>query len=406
MESLKEASGVRKRARIIGPLRCCWWICPVIGFLMLFGSSHGGWALQHHTLTAGQGEEESEQKHQASPEGGGEKHPAVLPSLPGAASSQEGAGHAPGPQGLPHAPESSSSAPKGHEGQKQLPAVPAHPEVHAPAAAGHEAATEHDMKPEGAHEEHGPPLPKLSPIPGVTFVETMINLMDRELHGRFLGWRPNDILIGRFTDDINNYQLGVLEAIRFTTLRLKDSLTRMGDADTYDRDLEEALNLFMNSSTRFWLPSAESQYDEALDHLRNFLQKLKTGKRNFYYRKDNLTLLLGTYRDLLGNVNKNLVAGDVSWFKTDDYFYYAKGVAHVYYEILRVVRVGYESQLASTINAKEIMDEILHELHRAEEMDPWIVLDGKLDGFFANHRANLNAPASEVAHLLVVMSQL
>lgn len=251
-----------------------------------------------------------------------------------------------------------------------------------------------------------PPLPTISPIPGVTFVETMIKLMDHELHGRTLGWRPNDILMGRFTDDINNYQLGVLEAIRFTTLRLKDSLTRMGDADTYDPDLEQALNLFMNNSTRFWLPSAESSYDEAIDHLKRFLEKLKAGKRNFYYRKDNLTLLLATYRDLLGNVNRNLIAADVSWFKTDDYFYYAKGVAHVYYEILRVVRVGYQNQLASTLNATDIMNEILHELYRAERMDPWIVLDGSLDGFFANHRANLNAPMSEVTHLLVVLSQL
>jgi hypothetical protein len=38
-------------------------------------------------------------------------------------------------------------------------------------------------------------------------------------------------------------------------------------------------------------------------------------------------------------------------------------------------------------------------------MDPWIVLDSDLDGFLANHRANLNAPLSEVAHLLTVMSQ-
>ena len=88
----------------------------------------------------------------------------------------------------------------------------------------------------------------------------MINLMNHELHGRVLGWRPNDIIIGRFTDNINNYQLGVLEAIRFTTGRLKDTLTRMGDADTYDPDLEKALHLFMNSASSFWFPSAESCY--------------------------------------------------------------------------------------------------------------------------------------------------
>lgn len=237
-------------------------------------------------------------------------------------------------------------------------------------------------------------------------METMINLMDHELHGRTLGWRPNDIVVGRFTDNINNYQLGVLEAIRFTTVRLKDSLTRMGDADTYDPDLEKALHLFMNRATSFYFPSAESCYQEAVDHLKAFVEKLKTGKRSFYYRKDNLVALINNYKDLLGNVNRSLIDGNVGWWNSDDYFYYAKGVAHAYYEILRVVRVGYQTQLASTLYGLDIMDEILHELRRVEEMSPWIILNGDLDGWIANHRANLNAPLSEVVHLMVVVSQL
>jgi len=234
----------------------------------------------------------------------------------------------------------------------------------------------------------------------------MINLMDQELHGRVLGWRPNDIVLGRVTDNINNYQLGVLEAIRFTTVRLKDSLTRMGDADTYDPDLEKALHLLMNSATSFWFPSAENSYGEAVDCLKAFVQKLKTGKRSFYYRKDNLVALIANYRDLLGNVNKSLVDGSVSWWTSDDYFYYAKGIAHVYYEILRVVRVGYQPQLATTLYGIDIIDTMLHELGRVEHMDPWIILNADLDSFFANHRADINAPLSEVAHLMVVMSQL
>lgn len=253
-------------------------------------------------------------------------------------------------------------------------------------------------------------LPEIDPIPGVTFVETMIRLMEYELKGRFLGWRPNDLIIGRFTDNVNNFQLGVLEAMRFTTLRLKDSLTRMGEADAYDRDLQDALNLFMNKATQFWFPSAETSYGDAVDHLKKFLDKLKRGERRFYYRVDNLISLIVSYNDLLGNVNRTLVMDrrmdgkPVSWFEVDDYFYYAKGVAHVMFEILKVVRVGFREQLA-VINATEIMDEILYELSRAERMDPWIVLDSDLDGIFANHRANLNAPLSEVAHLMTVMSR-
>ncbi len=278
-----------------------------------------------------------------------------------------------------------------------------------PGAAGEKEV----LLPEHGKEEGGGEevvLPQISSIPGVTFVETMINLMEYELKGRFLGWRPNDLILGRFTDNVNNYQLGVLEAMRFTTLRLKDSLTRMGEADSYDRDLEDALNLFMNKSTLFWFPSAESSYQEAVDHLKKFLVKLKTGQRSFYYRVDNLLSLINSYGDLLGNVDKTLAVQvnpdetPISFFETDDYFYYAKGVAHVMYEILKVVRVGFQAQLV-TLDAVDIMDEILHELHTADSLEPWIVLNSDLDGFFANHRANLNAPLSEVAHLMGVLGR-
>lgn len=329
--------------------------------------------------------------------------PAPHPS-PGAESTAHGA--SPGAVAGTHAPAALHGAAAAGDAHKPAPAATGHgaPAATEPGKAAHGPAEAHGPAAEG-HGAHGPALPEISPIPGVSFVEAMINLMEHELKGRFYGWRPNDIVIGPFTDNVDNYQLGVLEAIRFTTQRLKDSLTRMGDADTYDPDLERALHLFMNSATKFWFPSAESCYSEAVDLLKRFVEKLKTGKRSFYYRKDNLVLLFSTYRDLLGNVNKSLIA-PMDWLQVDDAFYYAKGVAHVYYEILRVVRVGFEAQLGTTLYAREMLDEVIHELHRAEEMDPWIILDSDLGGLLANHRANLNAPLSESAHLLVILSQL
>jgi hypothetical protein len=347
-----------------------------------FGSVH---ALQQHTLVPGQG------AGSQVPESGA--HQQAQPPATGLGQ-QAGATEA-------YAPTPAQDVHKGAEPQKGAPGA---------AAAPHEAgkSAEHAAPAAGGHAEthgaHGPVLPEVSPIPGVTFVETMIKIMEYELEGRFLGWRPNDMVFGRLTDNINNYQLGVLEAIRFTTFRLKDSLTRMGDADSYDPDLEQALNLFMNRATLFWFPSAETAYGEAVQHLKRFVAKLKAGQRSLYPRVDNFRLLMTTYKDLLGNVNRSLIMSPVSWFKVDDSFYYAKGMAHVYYELLRVVRVMYESQLKSTLNALELVDEIIHELYRVEEMDPWIILDSDLDGIFANHRANLNAPLSEAMHLMGILS--
>ncbi len=350
----------------------------IVSFFMVFGAAAGVLALQKNTL---------------GPEGAAPAEQGQKPAAPAPGAEQ---GHAaPGQQpAQPHGGAEQPSAPSQHAPAPQAKA----PEAQHGAAPG---AAEHGAESHGG--DHVV-LPEISPVAGVTFVDTVIKLLDYEIHGRTLGWRPNDLIIGRFTDDINNYQLGVLEAIRFTTLRLKDSLTRMGDADTYDPDLEQAVNLLMNSATLWWFPSAESSYSQAIEHLKKFRTKLEKGQRNFYYRRDNFVSLVSAYKDLLGNVNRSLVMPG-GWFQADDHFYYAKGVAHVYYEILKVSRVGFKNQL-TTMHATDIVDEILHELHITEGINPWIILNSDFSGFFANHRANLNAPLSEVAHLMVVLSGL
>ncbi|MGO8945679.1 MAG: DUF2333 family protein [Syntrophobacteraceae bacterium] len=351
--------------------RCCigavkrlpaFFCLVVITLLLTFGVSTAGLALQKLTLGLAE-TASSEQAHQ-------DEQPAVKERAPVAEKERRPAG------------------------SLQPPAEAGLPKAHAPEAAARGEA----------HEEDNVELPEISSIPGVTFVDTLIKLMDYELHGRMLGWRPNGIMICRLTDNVNNYQLGVLEAVRFTTLRLKDSLTRLGEVDTYDPDLEQAVNEFMINAASWWFPSAESSYSQAIEHLKKFKTKLEKGQRSFYYRRDTLVALLSTYKDQIGNVNRTLVM-PVGWFKSDAHFYYAKGVAHVYYEILRVCRVGFKNQLA-TMHAADIMDEVLHELLIAEKIDPWIVLDFGFNGFFANHRANLNAPLSEAAHLLAVLSVL
>ena len=245
-------------------------------------------------------------------------------------------------------------------------------------------------------------------IAGVAFTEKLTELLDYELHGRFWGWRPNDLFIGRLTDNVNEFQLGTLEALRYTAIKLKENLTRFGDADAYDPHLVEAVNLLMNRADQFWFPSTESQYEEALKKLQQFLGNLRQGKSRFYYRTDNLLSLIASYKDLLGNCHENLVketepdGSRVSYFKADDYFYYSQGVAHVIYEILKTVRVGFVEQL-QTIDAVALMDKIVEDLKRASECSPWLITNSEDDGILANHRYNLAASISAALHNMSTM---
>ncbi|MFP3870159.1 MAG: DUF2333 family protein [Syntrophobacteria bacterium] len=245
-------------------------------------------------------------------------------------------------------------------------------------------------------------------IPGLAFTEKFIALLDHELNGRFLGWRPNDLVLGRFTDNVDEFQLGALEAIRYTAIKLKETLTRFGDADAYDPHLIKAVNLLMNRADQFWFPSTESQYQSALEELKAFLINLEKGKSRFYYRTDNLLSLVTSYKDLLGNCYENLVkefetdGSRVSFFQADNYFCYAQGVAYVIDEMLKAARVGFVEQLR-TIDAVALMDKTIQDLERAVDCSPWVITNSGDGSILANHRYHLGASVSSALYNMSTM---
>lgn len=75
---------------------------------------------------------------------------------------------------------------------------------------------------------------------GVAFIEALVQPLTYELHQRFWGWRPNDIL--NFTDNVNNFQQGVLEVTRRTAVILAERISRTGSTAAFDPNLERAMN--------------------------------------------------------------------------------------------------------------------------------------------------------------------
>lgn len=277
--------------------------------------------------------------------------------------------------------------------------VPAHPTT---VPSIHEAAHE---APHAAQEATAPHEPKTR---GVAFVEATISVMDYELNERFWGWRRNDIL--RFTDNVENIQLGVLEVVRRASVTLAERISRHGVTDILDKNLENAMNWFMIKPDQYWLPSPEVSYGDGLKELQAYAQKLEEGKARFYIRADNLIPLLISFTELLGSCDENLVktkeedGSPVSWFKVDDYFYYAKGVAKAISKILHAV----EQEFADVVEARhgmDLLEHAVHACHVASELDPWLITDASLEGILANHRANMAAPISHARYYLDVLAK-
>lgn len=259
--------------------------------------------------------------------------------------------------------------------------------------------------------ESGHPLPATAviapvhrPTPkGVAFVEAAIKPLNYELEERWWGWRANDLI--NLTDNVNNFQMGVLEVTRRTTVALAERISRTGTTAAFDEDLEQAMNWFMVKASSYWFPSAESKYRDGLENLRGYLNKLEAGRATFYTRTDNLIPLLASFEDLLGSCDENLVkeVGEddepIGFLTVDDYFYYTQGVASSMATVLQAVHHDFLLTLESR-NATELLHHAIVSCERASKIDPLIVLDRNLSSIFANHRANMAAPISHARFYL------
>lgn len=253
-----------------------------------------------------------------------------------------------------------------------------------------------------------PPAPvvPIKKATGVEFASAIIKPLSYELNERFWGWRPNDIL--DFTDNVNNFQLGVLEVTRRSIVILTERISRSGTVESLDKNLEHAMDWLMTKPDRYWLPTPESRYNDALKDIETYRKKLEKGEAAFYTRPVNLLPLLATYANLLGSCDENLAKAKeadgeyVSFFKADDYFYYSQGVASTLAVILEAVLIDFKGTL-ETRHGEELLRQAIKYCHKATKLSPWIILDSDYSSFFANHRANMAAPISHARFYLELL---
>jgi hypothetical protein len=227
-------------------------------------------------------------------------------------------------------------------------------------------------------------------------------------------WLPNDMFWPTaLLDNMPNFQLGVLEVVRYNVRVVRDNLSRMRTTDRLDPSAEAAFNNLSNDPFKWWFPSAESKWKLALTQLEAYNQGLASGKSHFYPRADNLIELLNQYLSLMGGANTRLINAprdlkaavsiegqkektapaqtvdiDIPWRQIDDHFYYAQGVAYALHESFRAIRVDFNEVLTDK-NSLTLVDKILEILGRCD-FEPLIVFNGDPDSIFANHSLNLS----------------
>ncbi|QNV04204.1 DUF2333 family protein [Shewanella algae] len=245
-----------------------------------------------------------------------------------------------------------------------------------------------------------------------TLIETMETLLDKQG-----GWLSNDMMPPSvMMDNMPAFEFGALEQVRDLALIMRKEFSRSQSQSTADKDLLEAHSKLNIEHTSWLVPSAESEYRDAIKLLKVYRARMMDPNNpdaQFYARADNLNEWLKEVQKRLGSMSQRLaasvgqerlntdLAGDsaarqstpnlasqqikTSWWQIDDVFYESRGSAWALLNFMKAVEVDFADVLKKK-NAEVSLKQIIRELE-ATQQTVWspMILNGSGFGLVANH---------------------
>lgn len=254
--------------------------------------------------------------------------------------------------------------------------------------------------------EAGVQNPRELPL-GFTYSSTLIEIADTLLHkpGGFL---LNDVFPPSvFLDNIPNWELGALIALRDATTALRNNIARSQTQSQEDPDLAKG-EPFLYFDYRSWqLPSSESEYEKGIESLRAYRERLMKRDANFYARADNLRQYLEVLEKRLGDYSNRLSAstadnspegqgedrhadlGRTPWLKLDDRFFEARGYTWAAMHVLKSIEFDFRDILGNK-TALVSLQHVIRELENSQGsyLSP-VILNGSGFGLYANYSLTL-----------------
>jgi hypothetical protein len=278
----------------------------------------------------------------------------------------------------------------------------------------------------------------VAPVVGYTTTTALIKVSEVLLN-KPGGYLSNDVMLpSSLLDNMSAWEFGVLEMIRDMALVMRKDFSRSQSQSSVNIHLQEAQPKFNIDSKSFTLPSAESEYADAIKYLyayRAALVSASSGnKAQFYARADNLRAYIEEIQKRLGSYSHRLslsvgreqvntdLAGDsmakqssqsdsrmylqTSWWKIDDVFYEARGATWALLQLLRAIEIDFNSVLVNK-NAKISLQQIIHELE-ASQASLWspMILNGSGFGVLANHSLVMANYISRANAALIDLNEL
>ncbi|ABZ78200.1 conserved hypothetical protein [Shewanella halifaxensis HAW-EB4] len=231
------------------------------------------------------------------------------------------------------------------------------------------------------------------------------------------GWLSNDVTPPSiFMDNMPAFEFGAIEQTRDLALIMRKEFSRSQSQSSADKDLLAAHSKLNIEHTSWLVPSAESEYRDAVKLLKLYRARMMATENpdaQFYARADNLNEWLKEVQKRLGSMSQNLSAsvgqerlntdlsGDsaarqstpgagaqeikTSWWKIDDVFYETRGATWALLNFMKAIEVDFADVLQKK-NAQVSLRQIIRELEETQQ-PIWspMILNGSGFGVVANH---------------------
>ncbi|MGK0373981.1 MAG: hypothetical protein ACJA2E_000449 [Arenicella sp.] len=277
----------------------------------------------------------------------------------------------------------------------------------------------------------------VQPVIGVATTSALISATATLLN-KSGGYLSNDITPPSiFLDNVPNWEFGVLQQIRDLAKSMRNDYSRSQTQSLADPDLEIAEPKFNVDSDSWLFPSAEGEYQEGIDALQKYLNRLSDPSQQnaqFYARADNLNEWLSLVEKRLGSLSQRLskarslirvntdLAGDpnaqqstatqseiitqTSWFEIDDNFYEARGTSWALLHFLNAAEVDFGPVLRDK-NAIPTLRQVIRELEATQQnVSSPMILNGSGMGMFANHSLVMSSYIARANSAIADLRQL
>jgi len=217
-----------------------------------------------------------------------------------------------------------------------------------------------------------PPAPKSWPLLGPQITDALLHALAAEDQS-FLGYRPNDLIIGRVMDNRTNFQRGLFK----TATEELGLLVRLNENPRSPAagSLEQALK---GDLQRWWFPSGEKNLLTLMNAAREFGGGMAGGAVSVPASDENLGSLFRVNANLLGITQGDLVLHQ-GFFNSDNAFYEAQGTAAAALAVLDAANLSFKTAIADSGTGPEL-DEARKWLNQAAHLHPVVVMNNDTTG--------------------------